>query len=437
MTDIARTPATTPTTADAAPPAPTPVAAPAKQGTFSSLRHRDYRYLWVGTMFLSAGQWVQQVTLGWLLYDLTGSSVLLGALNGVRAIPFLVVGPFAGVVADRNDPRTVLKWVQGMLFLTAFLMGSIVVAGKTEVWHLFVFTAFTGIGWSIVQPVRQTLVSATVPREEVANAVALASVGFNALKVLGPSIGGFLVAVFGAGGNFFVQGLTYLAVFILMFMMSVDYVPAKQKSSVLADLKEGLGYCVRDPLMLSLQAAGLIPSMLAWPVQALMPVFQKDVLGAGPEALGFLLAAPGVGGVVSMLFLAGMANQVHKKGQFALVGLVFQGISVMAFALTRDLPYSLAAMAVFGAAQLSFHATVMTMIQLSTPAKLRSRVVSIYMLNTGLSPIGSVVAGIVAETAGAPTSMFAVGVSTVVFALLLGALAHPLRRWTPADVATN
>ncbi len=432
MTDTLRAPAEPAagvTTAPTQPPAPV---RNADKGTFSSLRYVDYRYLWIGTIFLSAGQWVQQVTLGWLLYDLTSSSLLLGALNGMRAIPFLLVGPFAGVVADRTDPRTVLKWVQGSLFVSAFVMGTIVITGHTEVWHLFVFTAITGVGWSVVQPVRQSMVSATVPKTDVANAVALASVGFNAMKVVGPSLGGFMVAAFGAGGNFYVQGVSYFAVFVLMFFMNIDYQPkGRREKSVLEDLKEGLAYCLHDRLMLSLQLVGLIPSMLAWPVQALMPVFQKDVLNAGPEALGFLLAAPGVGGVASMLLLASMANRMDRKGRFAIVALTLQGVSVVLFSFTRELPYAFAVMAVFGAVQLSFHATVMTILQISTPDRLRSRIVSIYMLNTGLSPLGSMAAGALAEWQGAPFAFFVVGVATVGFAALMVKLAPALWRWTP------
>lgn len=416
----------------AAPPPKQAPATPRKTGTFSSLQYIDYRYLWIGTMFLSAGQWIQQVTLGWLLYDLTSSSVQLGLLNAMRAIPFLIVGPFAGVVADRTDPRTVLKWVQSSLFITAFLMGTIVVTNTLEVWHLFVFTALTGVGWSIVQPIRQALVSATVPKAEVANAIALNSVGFNTIKVLGPSLGGFMVAAFGAGGNFFVQGFTYLAVFVIVWMMHIDYQPAQKRGvSVLDDLKEGLRYSINDPMMRALQLAGLIPSMLAWPVQALMPVYQKDVLHAGPEALGFLLAGPGVGGVISMLFLAKYANQVDHKGQFAVVALVFQGIAVIAFSFTDSLWLGVLAMVVFGAAQLSFHATIMTILQMSTPAHLRSRTVSIYMLNAGLSPLGSMAAGIISDAGGAPMAFLAVGIATVIFATLLGMMAKPMRAWTP------
>lgn len=123
--------------------------------TFSSLRYLDYRYLWTGTLMMSAGQWVQQVALGWLVYELTGSAVLLGALNGLRALPFLVTGPLAGVAADRMDRRRLMLRTQYVLVVTALLMGGLVASGWLQVWHIFVFTLITGIGWSFSEPVRQ------------------------------------------------------------------------------------------------------------------------------------------------------------------------------------------------------------------------------------------------------------------------------------------
>ena len=174
-------------------------------GTFSSLRHLNFRYLWLGTLCMSGGQWIQQVTLGWLLYDLTGSSVLLGLLNGLRAVPFLVASPIAGVAADRMDRKKLILVTQYALIMTTVAMGLLVASGFLEVWHLFAFTLVTGVAWAFVDPVRQTLVPALVPREDLMNAVALNSAAFNLTKIIGPSLGGVLIVFSGAAGNFFVQ----------------------------------------------------------------------------------------------------------------------------------------------------------------------------------------------------------------------------------------
>ena len=190
-------------------------------GIFAALHHRDYRLLWTGTLFMSAGQWIQQVTLGWLVYDLTGSSVLLGALNGLRALPFLIVGPISGVAADRMDRRKLLLVIQGLLLVSAFIMGLLVLSGDHEVWHIFVFSTITASIWAVNQPLRQTLVSNVVPPKDLMNAVALASLGFNMTKVLGPALGGVLIAYFGPSGNFFVQSAAYVCVLLAIYAMHV------------------------------------------------------------------------------------------------------------------------------------------------------------------------------------------------------------------------
>jgi MFS family permease len=178
--------------------------------TFSSLRHLDFRYLCAGTFMMSAGQWVQQVTLGWLVYELTGNSILLGALNGLRALPFLVTGPMAGVAADRMDRQKLMLRTQYVLIVTAVVMGGLVASGLLQVWHIFVFTLITGIAWTFSEPVRQSLIPSVVPKRELANAIALNSGGFNLMKVIGPALGGLMIALFGAAGNFFVQSVAYV-----------------------------------------------------------------------------------------------------------------------------------------------------------------------------------------------------------------------------------
>ena len=266
---------------------------------FAPLRHLNYRYLWTGTVLMSAGQWVQQVTLGWLLYDLTGSSMLLGALNGLRALPFLIAGPIAGVAADRMDRKALLVQTQYVLIVTALLMGVLVASGYLQPWHLFAFTLLTGMAWAFHEPVRQSLVPGVVPKNELMSAIALNSMGFNINKVLGPALGGVLIAAFGPAGNFFVQSAAYAGVLLMVYWMQVPPTPEEARhSSAVANLKEGLAYVWSNPTVFALMLAAYVPRVFAVPYQALMPVFQKDVLGVGPEGLGLLMAAPGAGAVL-------------------------------------------------------------------------------------------------------------------------------------------
>jgi MFS family permease len=284
-----------------------PAAAPfgrSRYQTFSSLRHIDFRYLCAGTFMMSAGQWIQQVTLGWLVYDLTGNSMLLGALNGLRALPFLVTGPMAGVAADRMDRKKLLLRTQWVLIVTAVLMGALVTSGLLQVWHVFLFTLITGIAWTFTEPVRQSMIPSMVPKADLANAIALNSGGFNLMKIIGPALGGGLIALFGAGGNF-LSRVAYVGVLMMIYWMHVPPTPAEaRRSSAMANLKEGFAYVWSTPAVLALMTLAYVPRVFAVPYQTLMPVFQKDVLKVGLEGLSLLLPAPGVGAVIAVLVLA-------------------------------------------------------------------------------------------------------------------------------------
>lgn len=388
--------------------------------TFSSLRHLDYRYLWTGTLLMGAGQWIQQVTLGWLLYELTSSSVLLGALNGLRALPFLVSGPIAGVAADRMDRQKLMIRTQYVLIVTALGMGSLVASGLLKVWHIFLFTLITGVAWSFNEPVRQSLVPNVVPKEDLMNAIALNSAGFNLTKIVGPALGGVLIALFGAGGNFFVQGAAYIGVLVMVYWMHVPPTPEEtRQSSALANLKEGFAYVWSTPAVLALMMTAYVPRVFAVPYQALMPVFQKDVLGVGPEGLGILMAAPGLGAVLAVLTLATISSRLRRQGLLLLGSLILLGIFLILFSRTTSFPLAILVLIVVGAFQVLFMATTNTMLQLIVPDELRGRVMSLYMLDRGLMPAGALFAGVTAHFIGAPATVSMMGAVVIILALLV------------------
>lgn len=377
---------------------------------------------------MSAGQWIQQVTLGWLVYDLTGSSVLLGVLNGVRLLPFLVASPVGGVAADRMDRRKLILINEYVLMAGAFAMAMLVVSGFLEVWHLFVFTVLTGVAWAFVDPIRQTLVPTLVPKKELMNAVALNSAAFNLTKVLGPSLGGLLIVAFGAAGNFFVQGVAYVAVLFSVYWMAVPPTPPEaRRSTAIANLKEGLVYVWCNPAVFALMATALVPRIFAVPYQTLMPVFQKDVLKVGPEGLGILLAAPGLGAILSGLMLATLANRIKHQGLLLLGSLILDGIMLNLFSRTTSFPLAILALVGVGACQIAYMTTTNTMLQMIVPDALRGRVMSIYALDRGLMPLGALMAGVSAHWIGAPATVSYMGLVVILMAVLVAWRAPIIR----------
>jgi MFS family permease len=396
--------------------------------TFSSLRHIDFRYLCTGTFLMSAGQWIQQVTLGWLVYDLTGNSMLLGALNGLRALPFLVTGPMAGVAADRMDRKKLLLRTQQVLIVTAVLMGALVTSGLLQVWHIFLFTLITGIAWTFTEPVRQSMIPSMVPKADLANAIALNSGGFNLMKIIGPALGGGLIALFGAGGNFFVQAVAYVGVLMMIYWMHVPPTPVEaRRSSAMANLKEGFAYVWSTPAVLALMTLAYVPRVFAVPYQTLMPVFQKDVLKVGPEGLGLLMAAPGVGAVIAVLMLASMATRMRRQGLFLVASIVILGFFLILFSRITYFPLALISLVAVGVFQMLFLASTNTILQLIVPDELRGRVMSLYMLDRGFMPAGALFAGVAAHVIGAPATVATMGAIVIVLTMIVAWKVPALR----------
>lgn len=368
---------------------------------------------------MSAGQWIQQVTLGWLIYDMTGSAAMLGFLGAVRTLPFLIVSPTAGVIADRMDRRLLMIRAESFLVVAAVVLGALVATGLVEVWHLFVFTIVTGAAWSFNQPARMALVPATVPADDLMNAMALNSFGFNVTKVVGPFLGGVLIANFGPGGNFFVQAATYAAVVYVVFLIKVPPQAPVGAQSAFSGLKEGISYVRDTPSVLALLLLSLIPSILAIPYISLMPVFAKDVLGIGPEGLGIMLAAPGLGAVVSTLFLATFATRIRHMGRLLLVALTLLGVFLMLFSQTTTLPLALLALMGVGGFHILLASATNTTIQQIVPDALRGRVMSLYMLDVGLAPLGTLVGGVTTQFFGGPFTVLMMGILILLFTAMV------------------
>jgi MFS family permease len=396
-------------------------------GTFRSLQYRDYRLLWIGTLFTSSGQWIQQITVGWLTYELTSSAFLLGAVNGFRALPLLFFAPLGGVAADRVERKLLMQLTQVGLLIASAIMAIIVFSGQLALWHLFAFTFLTGIAWAFNNPVRQSVVVNLVPKHELMNALALNSAGFNITRIVGPSIGGFMIAHLGGGENFTLQSTFYIGVIAMVGMMTIPaVVNRKAVVSVRENLTEGFGYVMRHPQLRIQLALAFVPTILAFPYMALMPIFAEDVLGKGAGGFGLMGSAVGVGAVIGTLTLATLKN-VRYKG-YLMIGAVFVlGSSLVLFALSRNFELSLFILMVTGAAQMLYLTTNQTILQLTVEDEMRGRVMGIYMLSQGMMPLGGLLGGGLADVTSAPTAVLLMGMGVCLMAITFFTFARELR----------
>jgi predicted MFS family arabinose efflux permease len=423
---------TTPARADAAAEAPAAVAARAGGGrlaTFASLHYRDYRLLWLGTVVMATGQWLQQIALSWLVLEMTGSAALLGLINGVRFLPFLFTSLIGGVLADRVDRRRLMLWTQAYVLLVTLLMGLLFLSGRAAVWHLFVFTFVSGIGWSLTMPVRQSLTPSLVPRAQLLNAVALSSAAFNVTRTVGPALGGFLLAAVGASGTFLVQAVLYAAVLALIAAMRVPRLPAPaggRTTSALGSIREGFGYIRATPVVATLLLLGLAPMLLGMPYQTLLPIVAADIYGMGPGGLGLLTGAAGLGSFAATLAVASLGD-VPRRGLVQLGALGLFGVALLIFSQITWLPLALLTLVVVGAAQMGYSTLNNTQLQTVTDEAMRGRVMSVYMLNVGLVPAGSFAAGALAALLGAPATLALMGALLVAIAALAAVRLPSLR----------
>lgn len=407
-------------TATAAPVA-VPDAPPVKSGfrisTFDALRYRDYRLLWVGILFTSAGMWMEQVALNWIVYSMTGSAVDLGILNGMRALPSLITGPFGGVAADRMDRKQLMLWTGWALVALYVMLAALIFSGGLELWHLMAFSLATGVAWTFNQPVRQALIPSLVPKEAMMNAVALQSAAFNMTRIIGPALGGLLMGTLGAGGTFVAVTLSFLGVQVATWMMQAPAHEPRGGSSkdVWRDLMEGFRYIGRTPDVRGLIIMALVPFVLVMPFMTLLTIFAKDIFMLDATGFGFLMSVSGIGALSATLGVASLGN-FRGKGGILTWSSVAMGVSLIAFAFSPFMSLSYAMLIVVSGASMAYLALTNTMLNMIVPNEFRGRVMSVYMLDRGLMPLGSMLAGGMAGMWGAPVALGVMGAGALIFA---------------------
>ena len=400
------------------------------RATFSSLQYPNFRLLWTTTVLSAGGNWIQQVTLSWLAWDMTHSPVKVAMVLGLRTVA-LLLSPVAGVLADRFDRRKIMMVDHLVLMLIALAFAAVILAGQLREWHLFAFAFAGGLAWAMNNPVRQVLVGNSVPREELTNAIALNSMGFNTMRMVGPMVGGILISSVGPGVNFLIQAVLYVVVFFAL----IPYHPLTQPSKVerKADEKapglgEGFAYIWRHPTLLTLVAVTfmLTFTMMAF-ITTQIPAYADLVLGDdGGRSIGWLFSSMGAGGLLGTFLLARF--NVQHKGLLSIFGVVGAGVTLLILAQVESLWL---AMVMLGINQIFFNTVMITnnvVLQSTVPNEIRGRVIGVYMLDIGLQPAGGVIAGLlvaatsitVAWTTGATAGL--IGVTIVALA------APPFRR---------
>ncbi|HXY15489.1 MAG TPA: MFS transporter [Terriglobales bacterium] len=382
--------------------------------TLRALRHRNFQLFFSGQLISLIGTWMQSVAQAWLVYRLTGSSLLLGTVGFASQFPVFVVAPLGGIVADRLNRQKVVIATQTASMILAFILAALTLTKTVHVWHIFVLAASLGIVNAFDIPGRQAFLVDMVGKEDLMNAIALNSSMFNGARIIGPAIAGVLVAKIGEGWCFFANGVSYIAVIIgLMLMRVVPPLYRKPAASPLAHIIEGFRFVRHTaPIRALLLLLGLI-SFVAMPYTVLMPIFADRILHGGARALGLLMGATGVGALLGALTLASKTG-VRGLGRWVAFACAGFGLSLILFAFSRDLHLSVLLLLPVGFCMMLQMSSSNTLIQVMVPDHLRGRVMAVYsMMFMGMAPFGALFAGGLADRVGAPVTVAMGAVATI------------------------
>jgi len=386
-----------------------------------ALNHRDYRLYFVGLLVSNIGTWMQSVGQSWLIIELTDSAFLLGLISTLQFAPTLLFSLFGGVLADRLPKRRTLLITQTSLMLLAFTLAVLVFTGQVQYWHVAVLAFLLGTANSIDVPVRQAFTVEMVGgRQDLSNAVALNSAIFNGARLVGPAVAGLLIAEYGVGTAFLLNGISFLAIIGALMLIKAQGAPqARSQRSVVEDVKEGMGYAFRTPMVSFLLTLIFVIALFVINYSVLVPVLARNVLQSGAEGYGLLMSSLGAGALVGAFLLA-----FRRRGEVNVKPLVAAALALCAATASiyfvREFWVASVGLFLMGLAQILFTADANATVQLIVPDQLRGRVMSLYhVMFAGTTPFGALFTGTVVERFGGSVGFLVAGTMGMLSALLL------------------
>jgi MFS family permease len=365
-----------------------------------------YRRFMAGALVTNLGTWMQQTAQGWLVLTLTNSPALLGVTSAAANLPILLFSLHAGALADRVDLRRLLVASRLAAAGVTAVLALVTMLGIVQFWQVVAVAFLVGVATAVASPAYQAVMSSLVEPRMLGNAIALNSAQFNLSRIVGPSIAGVAIAAVGVAAAFWANAIGFL--FSAATLATIP--PARRPAGVHAlslwsNVIAGVRFVRRDPIVLTLLLLPLAPGILNLNYLVLLPVFARDVLEVGAPGLGLMTAAVGVGAVAGALSIA-ILRPGGGSGRLVLGGLVASSLGLLVFAISPWLPLSMAGLAVLGGFSTAYYTTTNTLLQLIVPARMRGRVMSLYILSsTGFIPLGNIVAGVAAERVGAPSTL--------------------------------
>jgi MFS family permease len=390
----------------------------------SALRHRNYRLYWCGQLSSVLAQNMEGVAQGWLVLEITESPLLLGVTGLAFAAPTIALTLLGGVIADRTDRRRIMIGAQALSSANFLVLATLIVFDAVALWHVMLMAVLSGCVRAFDRPSRMALLPQMVPKEDIANAVAVGGTIWQLNRLVGPALAGMLIYLIGIGPTYyFCCGASLLAVLLWLGIRLPAHSNAPTSGGVLQHMADGLNFIRRNEVYFIFIGMIFFNSAFGMSYLVLMPVFARNVLDVGSQGFGFLQSAGGAGALAGVLAVAWFSH-TRGKGIQALAGASSFGLLLIMFALSQSYPLSLLLAFLLGVASQFYMTTISTVLQIELPNELRGRVMGIYGLAWELMPVGGMIAGGMAEFAGAPMAVGFGGFMVAAMALFV-TVRHP------------
>jgi len=401
---------------------------PRRSGTFAALRHRNYRLMWLGNFISNSGDWIDQVALNWLVISTTDSPIYLGLVNLARGLPLILFALIGGVFADRVDRRRMMIVTQSVAMVLASILAILVYTDNAPIWAILLLATGRGVLIAFNTPVRHSLISELVPKQDLASAIALNSITMNMAQIVGPLLSAAILAAFGTAACFLVNALTFTAVLAMLFFIDLPPKPVRdaRRESFFASLVGGVRYVRSSNTMLLLVLVALVPTFFAQPYVQLLALFAHSVFNAGPAGLGIMVAVASCGAIAGGLFSAWVQRDA-RKGSVMLVFMGCFGVGLVAFSQAPTFYTALPILFLCGAMHIAYNSSNNTILQMTVDDAYRGRVLSTLFMTRGLVSLGVATTATIAAVIGARFAVSMMAGVVVIFAIVLWFMAPRLR----------
>jgi len=383
---------------------------------FRALNSRNYRLFFSGQSISLIGTWMQRIALGWLVYRLTNSPVLLGITGFSSLFPTFIFAPFAGVIADQTNRHRILIITQTLAMIQALILAALVLTNTITVTHIILLSIMLALIRGFDIPARQAFVVEMVEdKKNLGNAIALNSATFNSARLIGPSIAGLVIALVGEGICFLINGVSYIAVILALMAMKFKKTRISHAAkNIFPELCQGFVYAFGSKRIRSVLSLLALVSLVGMPYSILMPIFARDVLQGGPSTLGFLVGAAGIGALIGAILFASRTDAQGLEKVIPFATTTF-GSGLIVFSLSRTLWLSLMFMIITGFGMMTQMVSSNTLLQTIVDDDKRGRVMSFYAMSfMGMAPIGSLLGGWLAKAIGAPNTLLFGGILCII-----------------------